>query len=318
MSVTFLAGRWLWLLLAVLALAGAYLWVQLRGRKQAAVRFTNLELLASVAPTRPGWRRHVGAALLALALAAMVVALARPTHDARVARERAVVVMAIDVSVSMQATDVEPSRLDAAKEAATRFAESLPDTVQLGLVAFAGSANVLVSPTTERGAVVRAIETLELQEATAIGEAVLTSLRAISAATAGERGDEAPASIVLMSDGTTTIGTPNAVAAEEASDAAVPVTTIAFGTTAGVVEYQGQVVPVPVNRPDLAELADATGGQAFTAETADELEAAYGDVSTAVGYTKERREATTAVLGGAFALALLAAAASLRWTSRLP
>ena len=311
-----LAGHWLWLLLAVLAVLAAYLWVQLRGRPKAAVRFTNLELLASVAPKRPGWQRHVGPALLLVGLTGMVVALARPTHEVRVARRRAVVVMAIDVSVSMMATDVEPNRLAAAKAAATEFAESLPEDVQLGLVSFAGSASVLVTPTRDRQAVVESVETLDLQEATAIGDAVLTSLRAIEAATAGESGAEAPATIVLMSDGTTTVGTPNLTAAADAHEADVPVTTIAFGTDDGVVEYQGNTVPV--NRPELAELAEATGGNAFTAETADELSDAYRDISTTVGYTKERREATTAVLAGAFLFAVLAAAASLRWSARLP
>lgn len=313
-----LAGHWLWLLLAVLAVLAAYVWVQVRGRAKAAVRFTNLELLASVAPKRPGWQRHVGPALLLLALTGMVVALARPTHEVRVARRRAVVVMAIDVSVSMMATDVAPSRLAAAKEAATEFAESLPEEVQLGLVSFAGSASVLVTPTRDHESVVRAVETLDLQEATAIGDAVLTALRAIEATMAGESGEEAPATIVLMSDGTTTVGTPNLTAATDAVEAEVPVTTIAFGTDEGIVEYQGNTVPVPVNRPELAELAEVTGGNAFTAETADELSDAYRDISTTVGYTRERQEATTAVLAGAFLLALLAAVASLRWSARLP
>lgn len=316
--MTFLAARWLWLLLAVAAVVAAYVWVQVRGRKRAAVRFTNLALLATVAPKRPGWRRHVGAGLLALALAAMVVALARPTHEVRVPRRRAVVVMAIDVSISMRATDVAPSRLVSAKQAADRFARSLPDTVKLGLVSFAGRANVLVTPTTDHDAVRRAIATVRLQQSTAIGDAVLASLDAVRAAGAGETGTRAPASIVLMSDGTTTVGTPNAVAAVRARAARVPVTTIAFGTDSGTVQVEGQIVPVPVNRSELATLAASTRGRAFTAETARQLDDAYSSVSTTVGYTKERREATTAVLGGALVLALLAAAASLRWSSRLP
>lgn len=314
----FLAPHWLWALLLVAAVVGGYLWVQLRGRKQAAVRFTNLELLASVAPARPGWQRHVGAALLALSLAAMVVALARPTREERVARRRAIVVMAVDVSISMQATDVEPNRLAAAKEAASAFARSLPDGVRLGLVSFAGSATTLVTPTNDHEAVVRAVESLELEEATAIGDAVLASLRAAEAATAGEEGERPPTSIVLMSDGATTVGTPNQAAADAAAEAEVPVTTIAFGTLDGVVEYQGDVVPVPVDEAGLADLAEATGGDALTAETAEELEAAYEDVRTSVGYRTERREVTTAVLAAALLLGLLAAAASLRWSARLP
>jgi len=316
--VTFLAGHWLALLVAVGAVVAAYVWVQVRGRRRAVVRFTNLELLASVAPKRPGWQRHVGAALLALSLASMVVALARPARDVRVPRRRAVVVMAIDVSISMRATDVEPSRIAAAEEAAVDFARSLPPTVRLGLVAFAGTANVLVSPTSDHDAVVRAVRGLELEPSTAIGDAVLVALRAAQAATAQERGRPAPTSIVLMSDGTTNIGTANEEAAAAAVEADVPVTTIAFGTPDGVVENEGQLVPVPVDEVGLADLATATGGGAFTAETAAELQEAYADVSTAVGYTKERREATTAVLAVALVLGLLAAAASLRWSSRLP
>lgn len=316
--MTFLAAHWLWLLAAVAALAAAYVWVQVKGRQRAAVRFTNLELLASVAPRRGGWQRHVGAVLLLLGLATMVVALARPTHEVRVARRRAVVVMAVDVSLSMEATDVEPSRLAAAKDAAETFAGSLPASVQLGLVSFAGSASVLVPPMRDRDAVVRALRSLELRESTAIGDAVLTSLEAVRLASVGEEGEPAPASIVLMSDGTTTVGTPNEIATTAAEEAGVPVTTIAFGTDTGTVTVQGQLVPVPVNRSDLAVLAEATGGRAFTAETAGELTDAYRNISTAVGYRRERREATTAVLAAAVVVTLLAAAASLRWSPRLP
>jgi Ca-activated chloride channel family protein len=316
--VTFLAAHWLLLLLAVAALAGAYVWVQLGGRKRAAVRFTNVALLERVAPRRPGWRRHVGAGLALASLVAMVVGLARPARDVRVARRRAVVVMAIDVSISMQATDVSPSRLAAAKAAATDFAQSMPATVRLGLVAFAGRASVLVPPTTDHAVVERALDALELQEATAIGDAVLASLDAIHAAAAGETGAKAPAGIVLMSDGQTTAGAPTSDAAALAVRAKVPVTTIAFGTDAGVVEVDGQLQPVPVDRGELAALATATKGKAYAAETAGELRDAYRSIGTSVGFVKERRELTTALIGVAFVLAVLAGAASLRWTARLP
>ncbi len=316
--MTFRADHWLWLLLAVAALAAAYLWVQVRGRRKAAIRFTNLELLASVAPRRPGWQRHVGAGLLALALAGMVVALARPVDIDRVPRRRAVVIMAIDVSISMKATDVSPTRLAAAKAAAATFARSLPGSVKLGLVAFAGHASVVLPPTTDHAAIVRSVDALQLQEATAIGDAVLTSLTAIRAAGIRGTGDRSPATIVLMSDGGTTVGTPNDEAAAAAKGAKVPVTTIAFGTPDATITYEGRTVPVPVRPSELARLSDQTGGRALTAETAGELKDAYRDVSGVVGYTTERRELTTAVLGVAFVLALLAAAASLRWTSRLP
>lgn len=316
--MTFLAAHWLLLLISVAALAGAYVWVQRRGRARAAVRFTNIALLESIAPRRPGWRRHVAAGLVLAALTAMVLALARPAHDVRVARRRAVVVMAIDVSISMQATDVSPSRLAAAKAAATAFARSMPSSVRLGLVSFAGRTTVLVAPTRDHGAVVDAIGGLGLQEATAIGDAVLTSLDLVRAASAGESGARPPARIVLMSDGETTVGAPTSDAADVAARAKVPVTTIAFGTDRGVVEVQGRLQPVPVNRAELAALASTTHGRAYTAETAGQLKDAYRSIRTAVGFVRERRELTTAFVGLAFALLVAAAAASLAWTSRLP
>jgi Ca-activated chloride channel family protein len=316
--MTLLAAHWLWLLLAVAALVAAYVWVQVRGRKKAAVRFTNLALLASVAPKRPGWQRHIGAALLSLALVAMVLGLARPERTERVPRRRAVVIMAIDVSISMKATDVAPTRLAAAKAAADTFARSLPKSVKLGLVSFAGHASVLLAPTTDHAAVIRSVDALQLQEATAIGDAVLTSLSAIRAAGIGETGGKAPATIVLMSDGGTTVGTPNDEAAADAKAAKVPVTTIAFGTVDATIEYQGRTVPVPVQPAELARLSSQTGGKALTAETAGELKSAYENVSGVVGYTKEHHELTTWAIGAAFLLGLLAAAASLRWSSRLP
>ena len=316
--MTFLAPHWFLLLFGIVALAAAYVWVQVHGRRRAAVRFTNVALLETIAPRRPGWRRHVTAGLLLVSLVLMVVALARPAHDVRVARRRAVVVMAVDVSISMQATDVLPTRLAAAKAAATEFARSMPPTVRLGLVSFAGRASVLVAPTTNHDAVVEAVDGLELQEATAIGDAVLTSLDLVRASSAGETGSRAPARVVLMSDGETTVGTPTAEAAAVAARAKVPVMTIAFGTGAGVVEVQGQLEPVPVDRVELAALARMTGGQAYTAETAGELQAAYRTSGTAVGYVKERREWTTAFVALAFLAAVVAAALSLAWTSRLP
>jgi Ca-activated chloride channel family protein len=301
-----------------LALAVAYLVLQLWGRQRYAVRFTNLALLASVAPRRPGWRRHLSAALLLVSLGCMVVALARPTRTERVPRERATIIMAVDVSISMDATDVTPSRLEAAKAAATSFTGLLPDQINLGLVSFAGSAAVLVPPTTDRDAVYSALDRLTLAEATAIGEAVVTSLASIAASPVGEEGDEVPAHIVLMSDGETTAGTPNELAVEAATAAGVPVTTIAFGTDAGTIEYEGESLPVPVNQEDLAAIADATGGATFEAATGEQLRGVYEDIGSSIGFTEEEREVGERFTAGAFAAALVASALSLAWSSRLP
>ncbi|MBW3573631.1 MAG: VWA domain-containing protein [Actinobacteria bacterium] len=316
--MSLLAPERLVLLAAVAALAGAYVVAQVRGRRRYAVRFTNLDLLGSLAPARPGWRRHLPAALMLASLAGMVLALARPTRAELVPRERATIILAIDVSISMDATDVRPSRLASAKEAATSFAELLPEPINLGLVAFAGSARVLVAPTDDRAQVTTAIERLELSESTAIGDAVLASLDAIESVPDAVDGGPVPAHILLLSDGETQVGTPNHLAAQAARDAGVPVTTIAFGTPTGVITYQGQVVPVAVNEADLRALAEETGGSAFQAATTDELETVYRDIGSSIGFVTEQREIGGWFTGAAFVLAMAAGAASLVWFSRLP
>ncbi len=315
--MSFLAGSRLLLLLVVAAVAVAYVVLQVRGRQRYALRFTNLALLGSVAPRRPGWRRHLPAALLLVSLAGMVVSLARPARAELVPRERATIMMAIDVSISMDATDVRPSRLASAKAAATSFAQLLPEQINLGLVAFAGSARVLVPPTTDRAPVIEAIGRLELAESTAIGEAVLTSLDAIESAPAAADGEPVPAHILVLSDGETQVGTPNELAAAAAVEAGVPVTTIAFGTPDGTITYQGQTLPVAVNEDELAALAEATGGSAFEAATTEQLETVYRDIGSSIGFVTEQREIGSWFTGAAFTFALLAAATSLIWFSRL-
>lgn len=313
-----LAADRLWLLAAVVAVIAAYVVVQVVGRRRYAVRFTNLALLGSVAPKRPGWRRHVPAALLLLSLLAMVVSLARPAHEEQVPRERATIIMAVDVSISMDATDVLPSRLEAARAAARSFAEDLPEPINLGLVAFAGTATVLVPPTTDHAAVVDAVGRLQLAEATAIGEAVLASLDAIARVPPAADGEPVPAHIVLMSDGETTAGTPTDIAAQDAEDAGVPVSTIAFGTPTGTIEYDGELVQVPVNVDELAGLAEATGGSTFEAATGEELRSVYADIGSSIGFETEDKEIGAWFTGAAFVLLLLASAASIAWFSRLP
>jgi Ca-activated chloride channel family protein len=315
--VTLLAPAALLLVVPVLALAVAYLVVQ-RRRPRYALRFSSLELLASVAPRRPGWRRHVPAALVLAGLSALVLALARPSVPVEVPRERATVVLAVDVSLSMAAQDVEPSRIESAQEAAREFARELPERFRLGLVAYAGSAAVLVPPVHDREQVVAALDRLTLAESTATGEAVFAALEAV-AAVPGEPGQEPPpARIVVLSDGETTVGRPDEVAAQAAVEAGVPVSTIAFGTDAGTVTVEGQLVPVPVNRPALAQLATATGGEAYEARDAGDLARAYEAIGSSVDTETEQREVSGVVTGGALALLLVAGALSLLWGSRLP
>lgn len=311
----------LWLLLAVVAFAVLYVVLQ-RRRRQYAIRFTNLTLLEAVAPRRPGWRRHATAAAFLVALTALVVAFARPTHDEKVPRERATVVVAIDVSLSMQATDVEPSRLDAVKTAAKAFVDQLPPTINIGLVSFAASSRVDVSPTTDRAKIKRAIDLLDLQEGTAIGEAIFSSLSAI--AQQGVADDSAreqiPARIVLMSDGKTTQGRPNALAIDAARKAKVPVSTIAFGTDHGeiVVPQEPLPVPVPVDKAALQDIADQTGGSFFAAASAPELEKVYADIGSSIGFDLEPREISSWFVGIALLALITTAAMSLAWFNRLP
>ncbi len=317
MSPSFLAPGRLWLLLVVTALLVAYVVLQ-RRRPAYAVRFTELDLLASVVPRSAAWKRHVPAGLLLLSLVALTTAFARPQADVQVPRERATVVVALDTSLSMQATDVEPDRITAARESASAFVDGLPDRFNVGLVSFSGSAAVVVSPTQDHVLVADAVQRLELGPSTAIGDAVLASLEAVRAVP-GEQGQPPPpARIVLLSDGTNTVGRPVEAAVDAAVEAGVPVSTIAYGTADGVVEVQGERVPVPVDRPALERLAEATGGSAFSAESGAELSEVYQDIGSQVGTTTERREVTDVVTGVGLLLAVAAAAASLVWSARLP
>jgi len=315
--VSFLEPVRLWLLLGVVALLVAYVVLQ-RRRPRYAVRFSELELLASLVPRSAAWRRHVPAGLLLLSLTALVTAFARPEADVQVPRERATVVVALDTSVSMEATDVAPDRISAARESAAAFVAGLPEAFDVGLVSFSGTATIAAPATQDHETVVQAIRTVPLGPSTAIGEAVFASLEAIRAVP-GEPGQEPPpARIVLLSDGTNTVGRDLDEAAQAAREAGVPVSTIAYGTPDGFVEVQGQLIPVPVDAPALEELAEDTGGSAFSAESGEELSAVYEDIGSQVGTTTERREVTAAVTGVALALGLAAGAASLAWGARLP
>jgi Ca-activated chloride channel family protein len=308
---------WLLALLPVAVVAAGYAWRQWR-RRGYAVRFTNLDLLRRIAPKGLGWRRHMAAGAFLLALVALATAMARPAVDAQEPVERATIILAVDVSLSMEAEDVAPSRLEAAQRAAIEFTEQLPASHNLGLVSFARSANVLVPPGTDRPAVIRAIEGLALAEATATGEAVFTSLEAIRSAPDGGLDSPPPARILLLTDGYRTYGRPVEQAAAAASEAGVPVSTVAFGTDQGVVEIEGQLYRVPLDRDSMATLAETTGGQFYEAQSAEELAAVYQDMGSSVGFETVAKEITQWFLGATLVLALLSAGLSLLWSSRLP
>jgi len=226
--------------------------------------------------------------------------------------------LALDVSKSMAATDVKPTRLQAAQEAAVRFADILPPKFKLGLVTFAGTASVVVPPTTNRAQVKAAVHNIQLQERTAIGEAIFSSLDAIETIRVNGKESKVPATIVVMSDGFTNTGRPNADAAQAAVKAKVPVSTISFGTQDGTVVVQGREIGVPASPEALKAIADETGGRFSEATTGQELQNAYEGLNSSIGYREVPREVTEWFVGLALAFAFLAGAASLLWTSRMP
>ncbi|MCP3910500.1 MAG: VWA domain-containing protein [Actinomycetia bacterium] len=317
--MNFLAPERLWLLGLVPLLAIGYIVLQ-RRRAPYAVRFTNLELLESVAPRSPGWRRHLPALTFLISVGILVVGFAQPTRETEVVREHAVVVLALDVSLSMEAEDVEPNRLAAAKEAATEFITTLPETIDLALVSFSGQARVVVSPTEDHTQVAAAVQFLDVSESTAIGEAIFAGLDAIGSIPLDSGEEAPPAAIVVMSDGETTVGRPDAQAVAAASEAGVAVSTIAFGTANGMIVVPGEPtpIPVPVAEAPLALIAEQTGGRAFTASSLEELRNVYNDIGTVVGFDVEEQDISPWFVGTGLVGLMITAAFSLAWFSRLP
>jgi Ca-activated chloride channel family protein len=316
--VTFLAPGRLALLLVIPALAAVYV-LQQRRRRQQAVRFSNVALLRSVAPARPGWRRHGPAAAVALALTGLLLGFARPTGNVRVPKEAATIMLVIDTSASMQATDVSPSRLEAAIDAAQTFVDQLPPQLEVGLVSFDRQARVDAPPTTDHALVRQAIGDLQLGPGTAAGDALDAARSAIEAAEASttRTGEGQAAAVVLLSDGVTTVGRPVLDAAQAAADADIPVSTIAFGTDDGAVEVAGRVIAVPADPVTMSRVADLTGGTFFEAVSEDQLREVYEDIGTRVGFETERREVSGRWLAGSTILLVTALGLGLLWNGRL-
>jgi Ca-activated chloride channel family protein len=312
-------------LLVVLAVIGLYVVVQMR-RQKRMLRFANMELLESVAPKRSSRWRHLPAILLVVALTFLTTAMAGPTHDVRIPRNRAVVMLVIDVSQSMRATDVAPSRLVAAQEAAKQFADQLTPGINLGLIAYAGTATVLTSPSTNRAATKAAIDQLQLADRTATGEGIFTALQAIATvgAVMGGGDEPPPARIVLMSDGKETVPSnpenPKGAytAARTAKDQGVPISTVSFGTPYGFVTINDQQQPVPVDSEMLKKIAELSGGNAYTASSLEQLKEVFTTLQEQIGYETTKGDASVGWLRvGALVLAF-AALAALLLNRRLP
>lgn len=317
--MSFLEPQRLWLLLLIPLLVVLY-FILTHRKRHYAIRFTNLALLDTVIPRRTNWRQHTAVALLMLSLAASVVAFAKPAEKVKVPVERATVVVTIDVSLSMEATDVDPNRLAAAQAAAKNFLSRLPPQFNVALVSFARSANVIVPPTLNREQVVTAIDGLQLGEYTATGEGIFTSLDAIDLVPPDPQNPDqvAPARIVLLSDGKRTVGRSGLEAAQAAKEKGVPVFTVALGTPNGIIVSQGETVPVPVEVGQLQEIADASGGEAYVAGDADTLSAVYEDLGSSLGFTYGRQDVTSKYVGYLVLLSLLSSVGGLFIASRWP
>ncbi len=325
-SLTGFKNPWFFLfLLVVLGLVALYVVVQV-ARQKRMLRFANMELLESVAPKRPARWRHLSAILMVLSLVLFTVAMAGPTNDVRTPRNRAVVMLVIDVSQSMRATDVAPSRLAAAQEAAKQFADQLTPGINLGLIAYAGTATVLVSPTTNRDATKAAIDKLQLADRTATGEGIFTALQAIATvgAVIGGGDEPPPARIVLMSDGKETVPSnpdnPKGAytAARTADDQGVPISTVSFGTKYGYVEINDQRQPVPVDDVMLKKIAELSGGNAYSASSLEQLKAVFTSLQEQIGYETIKGDASVGWLRLGSLVLALAALAALLINRRLP
>jgi Ca-activated chloride channel family protein len=332
------------LLLVPLAVA-AYLFFQ-RRRARYAVAFTNVDLLSNLVPRTPAWRRHVPPALYLVAIGALVFALARPSMTLAVPREEATIILAMDVSGSMRATDVAPSRLAAAEKAASAFVDQLPASFRVGLVVFSTGPRVLVSPTTDRVAIHTALGSLVADGGTALGDAITTSLDAAGIADAsaptttpapqpsGSPGASPSASpstsepplvaTVLLSDGANSTGVLEPLeAAGRAAALGVPVYTIALGTQDGVVQVPNEVgqletINVPPDRETLAAVAETTGARFFDAPTASDLAQIYENLGSRVGFTQEQREVTQLFAAAGLLFVVAGAGLAAHWFNRFP
>ena len=308
----FLDPERLWIGVALLAVVVAYLAMQVR-RGRFAARYASSGMLAKLAPRRPGWRRHLSAAALMVLLALLITAFARPGANARVPRERATIIIAMDTSGSMVASDIKPNRIEVAKRAALEFVNQLPARFNVGLVSFNQGASVVVPPTTDHTAIRDGLERLHTRPQTAIGEAVLTSLAAIANLDPQAVEDPPPAHIVLLSDGGNTTGRPVDQAAQAALQAKVPVSTIAYGTPNGRLGN----LPVPVDTTVLRSLAETTKGTFYQAASGDQLRQVYVDVGSSIGFRIERKDMSVMFVGFALLAALVVAVPSLLWFARL-
>jgi Ca-activated chloride channel homolog len=313
----------LWgLLLIPVALLGY--WLVQRRRIKYAARFTNLDLLVNVVDATPGRRRHIPALLALAALAALVVAMARPQAVVAVPREEATVILTMDSSASMTATDVAPSRLDAAKSAASTFLDDVPERFRVGLISFSSSVRVLEEPTEDHEAVRSSLDTIEGDIGTALGDAIEASVAVAAEAQEEDvAGDKPLSAVLLLSDGANSTGSEPLAVLDQAKDAGVPIYTIALGTESGTVEITNdygitETYSVPPDPETLRQVAEETGGRFFEAPTDTQLRAVYEEIGSQVSWENDERELTAAFAAAGALFLLIGGSLSALWFGRIP
>jgi Ca-activated chloride channel family protein len=306
------------LFLAALVLVPLALGAQRLARRRTrryAVRFPGVATLAPLLPRVPSWRRQAPLALFLAALTAFALALARPHATVAVPREQASIVLVTDVSRSMLAEDVEPSRLEAARDAAQRFLDEVPDEARVGAVAFSTEPHTVQAPTDDHSEIAALIDGLAADGGTATGDALEAALKLVD----GPADKRPPAAIVLLSDGETTTGRDPVEVAREARRLKIPIHTFALGTRDGVIQSpDGSLIPVPPDPETMRQIAELSGGRSFAVEDAEDLAGLYRELGSRVATKKEKREITAAFAGGGALLLMGAAAFGVRATARLP
>jgi Ca-activated chloride channel family protein len=316
--VSFASPLWLLGLLGVPVMLAAY-FASRRRAKRYAVRFTAVPALRLAAGTVPAWRRHLPAALALAALAALVVSLAKPQETVAVAVQRASIMLVTDHSGSMQATDVDPNRLEAAKRAARNFLDSLPHQIRVGVVAFSDTPDAVQAPSADHNDARRIIDAQIADGATDTGDALQVAIDSLQHDV--QNGRRPPAAIVLLSDGKTTTGTDPVAVARGAGKLHIPIHTVALGsldTTIPNPNPFGPPIPVPPDPETLRRIAQASGGRAFTAEDADQLNSIYKTLGSQLGIKKQPKEISASFAIGGLILLLGAGTASQRRAGRLP
>jgi Ca-activated chloride channel family protein len=294
-------------------------WAAQRRRRRFAIRYPAVDVLAGVAGKARG--RHLPALLALLSLAALGIALGRPERTVAVEQRQGTVMLVHDTSGSMQATDVAPDRLSAAREAARTLVRSLPQEFRLGVVSFNTRVEQVSEPTTDRAQVLRALDALKVQGGTAMGDGLRLGIRGIRTPVINPEGrpQRLPGAIVLLSDGASTKGADPRKVAAEAKRYRIPIYAVALGTQNGRLRQKdGSTTPVPPDTTTLESIARTTGGRFFTAPTARDLEAVYANLGRGLATRKEKQEVTAAFAGGGLALLLAGLVTGLLRNGRLP